>query len=235
MTDVTRTSTDGAPNPAAGSRRRRTLLIAGVVWLALGIVLLVVIGGATGFIPDDPVVPRIGFIDAGDGRTAIVVGATSFAQTEGIEIRSGSDARDGRILWHVTRSGDSATDADAGRIVIGEVPDGFDEVEPFEADLPTLWHAEVDNRCYFASNTAPRALATDLVTLESGERVTPAGFQDGDTGFSSCDTNSLGGRLAAFAGLISIAIGGVLVLVVWWDRRRGLPPELTARPPTARS
>ncbi|HOT81359.1 MAG TPA: hypothetical protein PKY13_15295, partial [Microthrixaceae bacterium] len=78
---MTRTSTDGAPNPAAGSRRRRTLLIAGVVWLALGIVLLVVIGGATGFIPDDPVVPRIGFIDAGDGRTAIVVGATSFAQT----------------------------------------------------------------------------------------------------------------------------------------------------------
>lgn len=233
MTDVTRTSTDGAPNPAAGSRRRRTLLIAGVVWLALGIVLLVVIGGATGFIPDDPVVPRIGFVDAGDGRTAIVVGATSFAQTEGIEIRSGSDARDGRILWHVTRSGDSATDA--GRIVIGEVPDGFDEVEPFEADLPTLWHAEVDNRCYFASNTAPKALATDVVTLESGERVTPAGFEDGDTGFSSCDTNSLGGRLAAFAGLISIAIGGVLVLVAWWDRRRGLPPELTARPPTARS
>lgn len=232
MTDLTRTAADGARDPAAGSRRRRTLLIGGVVWLALGIVLLVVIGGATGFIPDDPVVPRIGFIDAGDGRTAIVVGATSFAQTEGIEIRSGSDARDGRILWHVTRSDGSATDADAdadGRIVIGEVPDGFDEVEPLEADLPTLWHAEVDNRCYFASNTAPRALATDLVTLESGERVTPAGFQDGDTGFSSCDTNSLGGRLAAFAGLISIAIGGVLVLVAWWDRRRGLPPELTGQ------
>ena len=35
--------------------------------------------------------------------------------------------------------------------------------------------------------------------------------------------------LAAFAGLISIAIGGVLVLVVWWDRRRGLPPELTGQ------
>lgn len=213
-------------------RRRRGLFVAGLAWLALGIVLLLVIGGATGFLPDDPIVPEIGFVDAGDGRVAIEIGPRSFAQAEGIEIRSGSEPRDGRLLWHVTRSGSAAPGTD-GRVVIGRVPDGFEEVEALEGDLPTLWHAEVDNRCYFGSNTVPDELSADLVTLESGEQLTADGFRDGDTGFSDCDTNSLGSRFAALAGLVSIGIGGVLVIVCWWDLRRGLPTALSA--PTDRS
>ena len=207
-------------------RRRRTLLVAAAVWIGLGVILLVVVGGATGFIPDDPTVPQLGFVDAGDGRVAVEVGPTSLAQSEGIEVRSGSEPRNGRMLWRIKRTARASGTPD-GRIVVGTVPPGFDEVTRLAGSLPRLWHVEVDNRCYFASAVVPTGLRTDAVTLSSGERVTPAGFRAADTGFSDCDTNSLGGRVAAFAGLVSIAVGGVLVLAFWWDLRRGLPAELS--------
>lgn len=207
----------GAGDP--GPRRRRTLLVAAVAWIAVGVILLVVVGGATGFIPDDPIVPEIGFVDAGDGRVALEIGPRSFAAAKGIEVRSGSAAGDGRMLWRVTRG--SGSGSGDGRVVVGETPDGFEEAEPLEADLPRLWHAEVDNRCYYGSSVVPDRLSADTVTLSSGEQVTVAGFRDGDRGFSSCDTNSLGSRLAAFAGLLAIAVGGVLVMITWWDLRRG--------------
>lgn len=212
-----------------GSRRRRTLFVAGVVWLAFGVILLVVIGGATGFIPDDPTVPQVGFVDAGEGRVAIEIGPRSFADAEGIDVRtgSGSQSGDGRLLWGVERTG-AAAGASDGRVVIGDLPDGFREVEAFDGTLPASWHVEVDNECFYGTNPVPTAaLDPELVTLTSGERVTPSSFRDGDVGFSSCDTSSLGGRLAAFVGLISIAIGGVLLIAAWWDLRRGLPSELT--------
>lgn len=217
--------------------RRRALLIGGLAWIALGVFLLVVVGGATGFIPDDPIVPQMGFVDAGGGRVAVEIGPRAFAAAEGIEVRSGNQARNGRMLWQAKRTARStdgvATDATDGRVVIGEVPTGFEQVDALVGALPKLWHVEVDNRCYFGSSVAPDTLTTDLVTLSSGERVTAAGFRANDRGFTSCDTNSLGGRLAAFAGVVSIALGGVLLIALWWDLRRGLPPELGGDEPTS--
>jgi hypothetical protein len=198
------------------------LLGAGVLWLVMGVLIILVTGGISGFLPSDPSVPTIGFSDAGDGRVAIEVGPESFAQAEGIEIRTGSEAQDGRLLWKIKRTGASSKDA-TGRVVVGEVPDGFAETDALEGSLPTLWHAEVDNRCYFGSDTVPKSVTADAVTLSSGERITSASFRSNDRGFSSCDTSTMAGRVAALAGLASVALGGVLLIAAWWDWRRGLP------------
>jgi len=213
--------------------RRRALLVAAVVWVGLGVALVSLAGGAGGFSPDDPTVPRIGFVGLADGKVGLVIGPESFAAAQAVEVRTGSQAQSGRMLWRVERQrAEDAPDGPVdGVIVVGEAPDGFDETDPFVADLPTTWHAEIDNRCFLGSAVAPDgastgSLATDVVTMADGERITPDSFRAADQGFSECGSSSLGERAAAYIGLISIAIGGVLLVGCWWDWRRGLPAEL---------
>lgn len=198
-------------------QRRRLLVAAGVVWIALGAGVLAIVGGAGNFLPSDPAVPTIGFVDAGSRAgepqtIALEIGPESFAGAEGIELRSGTATREGELLWRVGRTGPSAGTT-TGRVVIGEVPDGFEETEALDDPLPSSWHAEVYNRCYVGRGEPPAALAADTVSFEDGSRVTIDAFRAGDIGFSECDDSTVADRAAPFLGLVSIGIGGVLLMI----------------------
>ena len=205
--------------------RRNRLLVGGPVLMVVGVVLIVVSGGA--FIPGDPAVPDVAFSDAGGGRLAVEIGPRSFPATEGIEVRTGSEALNGRLLWKVARTSSSAQ-GEAATVVVGEVPDGFEETQALEADLPPLWHAEVDNRCYFGMGVAPREAVPEGKVVSTDPTVirTRAAFRADDRGFSSCDDSTFADRAPAFFGLLLLGIGGVLLCLAWWDWRRGLPTEL---------
>ncbi|HNI35143.1 MAG TPA: hypothetical protein PLV93_07065 [Microthrixaceae bacterium] len=211
------------------TRRRLAFLVGAATWIGLGVVLLVVIGGASGFLPADPTVPTVGFASNADGTHLVVIGPESWPEVEGIEIRSGNQPLEGRLLWAAKRTGPRPAPSpnESTTVEIGIPPPGFDETHALGGDLPRLWHAEVDNRCFYGSAVAPDSTTTDSVTLEDGQRVTAGGFAAADRGFSACDESTFGGRLAALLGILSIGIGGVLLIVTWWDWRRGLPPEMT--------
>lgn len=229
---MTAATVDGS----AGRDRRRGLLAAGVVWLSLGVLLITVTGGVSGFFPGDPTVPTIGFalVAESDGPAgpAIVISRTALARTKGIEIRSGSQAKSGRLLWGAKRTtaagaADSG-DPNSGFVVIGLPPPGFRSTKVLDGDLPATWHAEVDNGCYFASAVAPKSLDNSTVTLENGDRVTAASILDDTAGYSDCNDGTLASRAGVFVGILAAGIGGVLLILAYLAARRKLPVELSS-------
>lgn len=226
---------DGPPRRGTPSARD-SLARAAVGLLLIGGCLVfvpaVLSRGVCAFLPCDPGIANVGFVDAGAGAVGLEIGPVSAQAVETIEVRgvAASDASDGELLWRVQRSGDVPHDWD-GSIVVGEVPAGFTETTSLRTPLPAAWTVSAYNECYggFPQRLPTAPLERHRTTDETGYRESVDTVRTASYGLSSCEPGPGARELAAMrSGVVLAAVGLLLLAVVigssFVERRRSSSP-----------
>ena len=216
---------------SARERRRKRLSRTGVLLLVAGSLLFVVpmaaAHGVCAFVPCSPLTSEIGFSATTDGRTIVETGPVTAADLQEVVVLSGADPSwESPVVWQVERAGDVPAGW-SGEVVLGEVPEGFEETVPLTLPLTEGTAVGVSNDCYGTiTSVLPGPFTPGVVTTEYDLRTVDQ-FHADDLGFTPCPPEHDPARLYAGVGLVGGAVGLVLVIVA--RLRYGPPP----RRPTA--